>query len=305
MNNSYKIILFFTLFSCFSNLLFSQFNLGTWKGIARQGQTEYTYAINITKIDKDNIYGTTISSSKNFYSETKFKGVVKGNGLQLIETELVKTNYKGVGSVCLLTLSLTRKDNNLLGSFTSRNKDIKDCGSGTIFLNLVKEKKTPPPQKQENPKKSVEQLSPKKEIFEITQPEKKNTASTLQAPIQISNQRRIEQREIELLNTFTFKEDSVIIKVYDNGVIDGDVITLIVNGVLVFDKVKLTASPISYALKSSERTNYQIEFFAETLGDIPPNTGLIIISSSSKQCEIFFSSDLKRSAAIKVLLNYL
>ncbi|MFM1794448.1 MAG: hypothetical protein RL642_833, partial [Bacteroidota bacterium] len=108
MNNSYKIILVFTLFSCFSNTLFSQFNIGTWQGIARQGRTEYTYAINITKIDNDNIYGTTISSSNNFFSETKFKGVVKGNGLQLIETELVKTNYKGVGSVCLMTLTLTR-----------------------------------------------------------------------------------------------------------------------------------------------------------------------------------------------------
>lgn len=303
MNHYYKIILFFTLFSFTSKLLFSQINISTWKGVARQDQTEYTYAINITKVDNDNIYGTTISSSKNFYSETKFKGIVKGNGLQLIETELVKTNYKGVGSVCLMTLTLTRKDNNLFGSFTSSNKDIKDCGSGTIALNLAKEKKTPTPQKQENPQKPIEQSTPKKEIIEITQPEKKNTASTIQAPLQISNQRKIEQRAIELLNTFSFKEDSVMIKVYDNGVIDGDVISLIVNGGLVFDKIKLTSTPLLYTLKASAGTTYQIEFYAETLGEIPPNTGLITISSATKTSEILFSSDLKKSAAIKVVLN--
>jgi hypothetical protein len=94
-----------------------------------------------------------------------------------------------------------------------------------------------------------------------------------------------------------------MIKIYDNGVIDGDVISLIINGTIIFDKVKLTASPLTYALKSSNNSQFQIECYADNLGEIPPNTGLITISSATKTSEILFSSDLKKSAAIKVVLN--
>jgi hypothetical protein len=94
-----------------------------------------------------------------------------------------------------------------------------------------------------------------------------------------------------------------MIKIYDNGVIDGDVITLIVNGAIVFDKIKLSATPLSYALKSSAASQFQIECYADNLGEIPPNTGLITISSVSKTSEVLFSSDLKKSAAIKVFLK--
>lgn len=294
------IPLLLVLFATSAN---SQNISGTWTGIAKQDATTYTYSIKIKKTIGDSIYGLTISSSKNFYSETKFRGIVKGTSIQLIETELVKTNYKGVGSVCLMRLLLTKSNNKLEGSFTSSNKDIKDCGSGTISLNLVKEKKGRQTQNQENKQPPVEQPSPQKARIEVAQPEKKNTTSTIQAPLEISNERKIEQRAIELLNTFRFKEDSVMIKVYDNGVIDGDVISLIVNGQLVFDKIKLTAAPLSYALKASSGSTYQIEFYAETLGEIPPNTGLITISSTTKTSEVLFSSDLKKSAAIKVVLN--
>ena len=301
-----KTIIFafhFFLLLCSSFITSGQTNLVTWTGIAKQDKTTYSYIVKINNITRDSIFGITISKSKDFYSETKFKGIVKGNEYLINETELLKTNYKGAGSVCLMKLNLKRKNDKLEGSFTSSNKDIKDCGSGTISLNLVKEKKTTPTQKQENKQLTIEQPSPKKEIIDITQLEKKKQTSTIQPPLQISNQRKIEQRAIELLNTFTFKEDSVMIKVYDNGVIDGDVISLIVNGGLVFDKVRLTATPLSYVLKSSLATSYQIEFYAETLGEIPPNTGLITLSSATKTSEILFSSDLKKSAAIKVFIN--
>jgi hypothetical protein len=303
LKHCYKILVFFTLFGCSSNPLFSQLNIGIWKGTASQGQTVYAYSLNINKIKNDSIYGTTISSSKNFYSETKFRGISNGNVIQLIETELVKTNYKGTGSVCLMKLSLTKRDNKLEGNFTSSNKDIKDCGSGIISLNLIKEKKATPSPKQETASLLEEQSPPKKETILVSQPERKNLASTVQAPLQISNQRKIDKREIDLLNTFQFVEDSVMIKIYDNGVIDGDVISLIINGIIVFDKVKLTASPLTYALKSSNSSQFQIECYADNLGEIPPNTGLITISSATKTSEILFSSDLKKSAAIKVMLK--
>ncbi len=283
--------------------VFSQATTSTWTGTAKQEATTYSYIVKINSVSRDSIFGTTISKNNEFYSETKFKGVVKGNEYLINETELLKTNYKGAGSVCLMKLNLKRNNNKLLGSFTSSNKDIKDCGTGTISLSLVKEKNATQLPKEETIIITPEQSLPKKDIEFIKPTEKKNKEQSITLPIQISNQRKLEQREIDLLNTYQFVEDSVMIKIYDNGVIDGDVISLIINGTIVFDKVKLTASPLTYALKSSNSNQFQIECYADNLGEIPPNTGLIIISSATKTSEILFASDLKKSAAIKVVLK--
>ena len=286
-----------------SSTVDAQTTIGTWTGTAKQDATTYSYIVKINKVEKDSIFGTTISTSKEFYSETKFKGIIKGNNFLINETELIKTNYKGAGSVCLMKLNLKRKNDKLEGNFTSSNKEIKDCGSGTISLSLAKEKQATPAPKEETKTTVPDQIPTKKEIEGLEQLEKKNIEQSITAPTQISNQRNIEKREIDLLNTFRFVEDSVMIKIYDNGIIDGDVITLIVNGAIVFDKIKLTVTPLSYALKSSAASQFQIECYADNLGEIPPNTGLITISSASKTSEVLFSSDLKKSAAIKVLLK--
>jgi hypothetical protein len=283
--------------------VYSQATTSTWTGTAKQDKTTYSYLVKINSIKKDSIFGTTISKSNDFYSETKFKGIIKGNEYLINETELLKTNYKGAGSVCLMKLMLKKKNDKLEGRFTSSNKDIKDCGSGTVSLSLVIEKKAAQSPKKETTIVTPEQPHPKKDIEVIKPTEKKNTQQPITPPIQISKLKKIEQREINLLNIFRFAEDSVMIKIYDNGVIDGDVISLIINGSIVFDKVRLTASPLIYALKSNNTSQFQIECYADNLGEIPPNTGLITISSATKTSEVLFSSDLKKSAAIKVVLK--
>lgn len=303
MKKSVFHIILISLFSLASYSVNSQSNIGNWIGKAKQDATSYSYIIRIIKSSGESIEGITVSSNKDFYSETKFKGSAKGNEYLINETELLKTNYKGAGSVCLMKLNLKRKNDKLEGSFTSSNKEIKDCGSGTISLSLVKEKQAIPVPKEVTKTIVPEEQSSKKEIEVVRSFENKNIEQPITAPTQINNQRKIDKREIDLLNTFRFAEDSVMIKIYDNGVIDGDVISLIINGSIVFDKVKLTASPLTYALKSSNNSQFQIECYADNLGEIPPNTGLITISSATKTSEVLFSSDLKKSAAIKVVLN--
>lgn len=298
-----SIVILTCIFLSASVNLHSQATVGTWTGTAKQEATTYSYIVKINKVAKDSIFGTTTSSSKEFYSETKFKGIVNGDNFTILESALVKTNYKGTGSVCLMKLSLKKNNDRLQGSFTSSNKDIKDCGSGTISLQLVKEKKNTGAGTKESTTTERQEVESRPATITLSKPEELPRTTTIPAPIKINDQRKIEQRDIELLNTFNFTEDSVMIKVFDNGVIDGDVITLIVNGKIVFDKIRLTATPLSYALKASTAGQFQIEFYADTLGEIPPNTGLITISSASKTSEVLFSSDLKKTAAIKVVLK--
>ena len=302
MKKCFYIVFLICIFQSISTEVLSQPITGIWTGTAKQDATTYSYIVKINKVVKDSIFGITISKSKEFYSETKFKGIANGNNFTIQESELIKTNYKGTGSVCLMKLSLKKNNERLQGSFTSSNKNIKDCGSGTISLQLVKEKKNTTTGTKESTTTQKQEVENRPATITLSKPEELKR-TTIPAPIKINDQRKIEQRDIEILNTFRFKEDSVMIKIYDNGVIDGDVITLIVNGAIVFDKIKLTATPLTYALKASADSQFQIECYADNLGEIPPNTGLITISSASKTSEVLFSSNLKKSAAIKVILR--
>jgi hypothetical protein len=297
------IAFLFFILQLSATVVYSQVTTGIWKGIAKQGATTYAYTVKINKIIKDSIFGTTISSSNNFFSETKFKGIVNGNNFTIQETVIIKTNYKGTGSVCLMKLVLKKNNDKLQGSFTSSNKEIQDCGSGTVNLSLEKEKKNNAVKNLDTPKLIAPVTENRQIISPVSKSEEIAKPAIIQQNSKINTQRKIEPRDIDLLNTFRFKEDSVMIKIYDNGIIDGDVISLIVNGQVVFDKIKLTAIPLAYELKASAESQFQIEFYAETLGEIPPNTGLITISSASKTSEVLFSSDLKKSAAIKVVLK--
>ena len=304
MKKILSVLILVAIFLSTSVNLQSQAISGTWAGMAKQDTTTYSYVVKINKVVNDSIWGLTISRTHNFYSETKFKGIATGNNFILLESEILKTNYKGTGSICLLKLVLKKNNNKLQGTFTSSNKNIKDCGSGTVFLELVKEKKNTQSNLKDSIKSAIEEVYNLPQRMTLGKSEETSRkATTIQQPKNIVSQRKVETRNIEVFNTFRFKEDSVTIKIFDNGVIDGDVITLIINGDIVFDKIKLSTIPITYTLKATVASQFQIEFYADNLGDIPPNTGLITISSASKTSEALFLSDLKKTSAIKLILN--
>ena len=52
----------------------------------------------------------------------------------------------------------------------------------------------------------------------------------------------------------------------------------------------------------SANTFYELITVAENLGDIPPNTALMVINYGRKRQEVFLTSDEKRNA--KVIIQY-
>jgi hypothetical protein len=105
-----------------------------------------------------------------------------------------------------------------------------------------------------------------------------------------------------LLDEWVIPLDSIRVEVYDNGVIDGDLISIVVNGEVRLSKVKLTDKPIGFDLFAHDLSGYTIEFFAENLGEIPPNTGLVVIRNGQFRRELTFSSDYKSSSYVKIRL---
>lgn len=268
-----------------------------WKGKIQEGKNTYEYTLNLKSKIKDSVFGTSISKSQGFYCETAFRGAVTNSGYHIVETQVIKMNYKGNNDVCLMDLRLVRLGKKMSGNFESNNAQKKECGFGTVTMNRA----DPIINKDNPPTTSIIRPSVIAQV-ETSQENKSITPIATTSPLTLSNKRELEKREEKVIDRLQFTEDSVTITIYDNGVIDEDFISLVVNDQIIFDKVKLSATPLVYTLKRKEGNRYSIAFHAETLGTIPPNTGLIILTAGEKRKELLFTSDLEKTATILIEL---
>ncbi len=109
-----------------------------------------------------------------------------------------------------------------------------------------------------------------------------------------------EQRKNKQLETVTTQSDSLILSFYDNGVVDGDVISVYVNGQNVISNARLTeaATKKTIYFTSTNSDSIQLTLTAENLGSLPPNTGLVIIQDGMNKYQVHFSADLQTNATI-------
>lgn len=110
-------------------------------------------------------------------------------------------------------------------------------------------------------------------------------------------------RENSLMKTIEIDENEVQIDYYDNGIIDNDTITVYHNNELVINKGRLSYDPITLKIHLDENhATHEIITVADNLGDVPPNTALMVITAGKKRYEVFITSDEKTNA--KVVLEY-
>lgn len=87
---------------------------------------------------------------------------------------------------------------------------------------------------------------------------------------------------------------------YDNGVVDGDSITVLVNKAPVIVNQILSAKPITTTIRVDLHSTFQeVEMVAENLGTIPPNTAILIITAGTKRYRLFLTSTEAKSAKVR------
>ncbi len=108
-----------------------------------------------------------------------------------------------------------------------------------------------------------------------------------------------ETRKIENIESVYYKSDSLEITLYDNGEVDGDTVSVLMNGKVIMSRVGLSTNAVRKTIYTQGTgDSIQIVMYAETLGSLPPNTGLLIVNDGGERYEIRFSGDLQRSSAI-------
>lgn len=110
----------------------------------------------------------------------------------------------------------------------------------------------------------------------------------------------IEKRAISSSQSFFYQTDSLVLSLYDNGYVDGDTVSVLLNGELIFAKQGLSEQPVSKTIHpaSYSSDSLLLVMYAENLGSIPPNTGLLVVHDGDLVYYVRFSADLQSNAAI-------
>lgn len=106
------------------------------------------------------------------------------------------------------------------------------------------------------------------------------------------------QRKNILLQTINTTSDSLNLSFYDNGVIDGDSISVYQNEKNIISHYRLTATAGKKTIHLGNNDSTQLLLVAENLGTIPPNTGLLIIKDGENDYQVNFSADMQTNASI-------
>lgn len=107
-------------------------------------------------------------------------------------------------------------------------------------------------------------------------------------------------RRSEVVSSVSVAADSVVLSLYDNGEIDGDTVSVVLNNQVIIARKGLTATALrtTIYLTPEMGDSVQLTLYAENLGRIAPNTGLLVVQDGTNRHDIRFAGDFQKNAAI-------
>ncbi|HKZ65605.1 MAG TPA: hypothetical protein VJ111_04585 [Chitinophagaceae bacterium] len=168
---------------------------------------------------------------------------------------------------------------------------------------------TKPPAKQSATKKTPTKkvtTTPQKKVnpSQVTKPQRDTASKTIAA---IKQPQKIfpppplvlKTRENALVRKIETEAGEIKINIYDNGEIDGDTVSIYHNNRLIRSHIRLSQKPISITIGvNPSQPHHEIIMVAENLGSIPPNTSVMIITTSTNRYEVFISSSEQKNAKV-------
>lgn len=111
---------------------------------------------------------------------------------------------------------------------------------------------------------------------------------------------KLTKRNYQIIKTIDVTHDKFKVEIYDNGQVDGDTVSIFLNEKLLVPARMLTAKPITLEIKIKENEDtYDLIMYAESMGTIPPNTALMIVTTANNRYEINITSTEQTSGVIR------
>ncbi len=109
----------------------------------------------------------------------------------------------------------------------------------------------------------------------------------------------IKDRDVELQSTITVGSPEFDIEIWDRSVVDGDSISLNLNGTWILQEYMVVKTKLKIHVKiNPNATNNYLILYAHNLGEISPNTAAVQVLIDGKEYKLTLTSDLKKSGAL-------
>jgi len=285
----------------------SQSVFGAWYGYANVKTTSSAsnYLVElILQPEKNYVVGILNYYFKNTYRGIQVKGNYDAARRQLSLYDVPVAYYGSISSFevdCIMnlraTLRVAQAGSTLQGSFSSLPDYRYTCPDVTINLSLDTSVSN-----RDSVKLAISEF---KEHFQVWKPTTEDTivavSTVARKVVNFVTENEFTKRKTVITHEVEVESDSIRVDVYDNGEIDGDVISLFYNQQLILNSQKLThrSIHINLVLDSTKMSN-EVSMFAENLGLIPPNTALMVINDGKNKFEIPVSSNLEKNATISI-----
>ncbi|TAK44963.1 MAG: hypothetical protein EPO28_04165 [Saprospiraceae bacterium] len=246
---------------------------GKWAGHLSQSDRKYGFYFEMELAADGTGTSTIISDSEggNASHELVWTYDEKGHTLHFQESRVMERSVEG-WRWCLKSGTLALKEDEVRWSLSGdwqgfiegHNAGEGDCAPGFLYLEQ------PRPIIAEDASATVPDYSPYEQH---------------------------EGREVQVERVLEVKSRKVKIRVWDNGIVDGDVLSLFLNGELLLKNYRVTRNKYTIPVTLEQPVNYII-LHAISTGSISPNTVAVSVDDGTTEQIVVVSSNLKTSGAV-------
>lgn len=241
--------------------------------------TEYKYSLNLD-IAGDNLKGVSVTHQENNLMKMKLNGKLNWKNKTLIFTEnahlgMLPDTLEMCYVSAVLRWKLKKNKYFLSGNYIAKKKSGALCGNGKLVMQTTGQKGAILEGKQVTPTASQTDTMKKKSV-----------------------------RDNELTEGADKKLDwlsqECVLEIWDAGVIDGDELTVLVNGKVLITNFPLKGEKKKWVIPLIEKQT-TLTFVAGSEGSSPPNTAQMILTDGVKHHKIMYYNKKGKTANITIV----
>lgn len=238
-----------------------------------------------------------------YYSVKRVKAKRNEGGLLVEDVKMLGHNFpqapdKGVRQVMQIPLNKQDSIVELKGSWKTTQTKIYHAIGGSLYLKRDADSS---------------QSALVRHLYDMNELQQSATAPSPNAVVKLKNKSNntplntapeklaYTNRKEHIIETFAVASDSLVLSFYDNGIVDGDTISVYLNKQNIISNTKLTGAAARQVIRlPKDVVVHKLMLVAENLGTIPPNTGLLIIQDGDNRYQVHFTADLQTNAVIEL-----
>ncbi|MBX3242114.1 MAG: hypothetical protein KIT80_14085 [Chitinophagaceae bacterium] len=312
-----RLLLLSFIFSILHGVGSAQGIKGSWFGSADVvlGGSHNNYLVELDlKQENNEVKGIISYYFKQTYQSFYVKGSYNASKREILIKDVPITYFRASaanGVECIMDLraivTASRAGTNIKGIFSSQGKYKYTCpdiafdfvygeqlDTDSLFEKFAEVKKIWHPSEEDVVVEDDKKYVPDSVDLKVKEP----SAETMEARKILE---QFTRREEVVAQEILVESDSLRLTFYDNGIVDGDSISVFFNKEPVAIHQALSDRGIVfYVVLDPDKEYSELSMFAENLGTIPPNTALMVLTDGKSRHEIFLSSSLTKNSTIRI-----